>query len=495
MTKQVTHITARPLFLLLLPLFFCLHGYLENRSVHPLQASLEVFFIFSIAAFVLTGLFYLLFRQWQKAALAAFLLLSFNFFFGSLHDWLKQNAGSSFLSKYTFLLPFTCLLIFAWMAYLKKSRRNFSRLIRYLNLLFLVLIVIDLVSLWSAPRESPHLSIEKNIRMQVVDTARARPDIYLILVDEYAGSQELKDVFAYDDTSFEQALRRRDFLVLDSTRSNYNWTIYSMASMLNMGYLLNMRTNIISNQTMYDCSALIEQNQLQTLLNSLGYTWYNHSIFDIAGQAKVRETSLLPSQKSLLIAQTFTRRFQKDLGFHFAGKGTIENILKETLYLNEEGLARTKQTATQSSGRPKFVYTHLLMPHHPYYFDSTGKPTPETYWQDEFKLNKEAYISYLKFVNQQLLQLIDTIRNSASQPPVILLMSDHGFRQFKEPVKKDYHFMNLNAVLIPADGKAGFYNGMSNVNQFRVLLNHLFQQQIPLLQDSSIFLEEENVQH
>jgi hypothetical protein len=495
MTKPFSHIATKPLFLLLLPLFFCLHGYLENRSVQPLQASAEVFLMYAGVSLVLAGLFYLLFRSRNKAALAAFAFLSFNFFFGSVHDWLKQHAGGSFLSKYIFLLPFACLLLFVWVIYLKKSKHLFTKLVRYFNFLFLLLMLIDLIQLWSAPKEDPHLAVDRKVHIQTADTTIAKPDIYLILVDEYAGSQELKEVLGYNNSAFEEALRSRGFLVLDSTLSNYNWTIYSMASMLNMSYLLNMQTQVISNQTMYDCADLIEQNEVQKVLDKLGYRFYNHSIFDIAGQPKVGETTLLPSKKSLLTAQTFIRRFQKDLGFHFASRGRIENILKETLHLNEKALDQTSQTARQHTSQAKFVYTHLLMPHHPYYFDSTGKPTPEAYWQDEFKLDQAAYVSYLKFVNRELLQLIDSIKKESRQPPVILLMSDHGFRQFKEPVQPDYHFMNLNAVLIPSGAQSHFYNGMSNVNQFRILLNHLFQQQLPLLPDSSIFLEEETIQH
>jgi len=96
----------------------------------------------------------------------------------------------------------------------------------------------------------------------------------------------------------------------------------------------------------------------------------------------------------------------------------------------------------------------------------------------------------LKYSNRKLLELIDHIRKNSPRPPVIILMSDHGFRQLPEGSDQKYYFMNLNAVYLPNGNYAGFYDGMSNVNQFRVILNSQFNQKLPLLKDSTSFLVE-----
>jgi hypothetical protein len=69
-------------------------------------------------------------------------------------------------------------------------------------------------------------------------------------------------------------------------------------------------------------------------------------------------------------------------------------------------------------------------------------------------------------------------------------MSDHGFRQFKEPVDKKYYFSNLISIYLPDGNYSGFYDGMSNVNMFRAFLNTEFGQNLPILKDSTIFLRE-----
>jgi hypothetical protein len=50
--------------------------------------------------------------------------------------------------------------------------------------------------------------------------------------------------------------------------------------------------------------------------------------------------------------------------------------------------------------------------------------------------------------------------------------------------------MNLCAVFLPGCNYSGFYDGLSPVNTFRVILNSQFGQQFSLLKDSSIFLYE-----
>jgi hypothetical protein len=130
------------------------------------------------------------------------------------------------------------------------------------------------------------------------------------------------------------------------------------------------------------------------------------------------------------------------------------------------------------------------MPHYAYYFDSLGNKRPSIELTDDFKVNKQAYIQYLVYANKKLLQLVDFIKANSSKPPVIILMSDHGFRQYPHTVDGNYQFMNLNTVFFPDSNYSGFYPGMTNVNNFRVILNSQFGQKLTMLPDSTSFLKE-----
>jgi hypothetical protein len=130
------------------------------------------------------------------------------------------------------------------------------------------------------------------------------------------------------------------------------------------------------------------------------------------------------------------------------------------------------------------------MPHWPYFFTRTGIEIPVEKLTEEFIMDKKAYIEYLQYANEKLLALVDFIRKNSTRPPVIMLLGDHGYRQLKDDVEEKYHFMNLNAVYFPDGNYTAFYDGMTNANQFRVTLNSLFGQKLPLLKDSTSFIKE-----
>ena len=70
---------------------------------------------------------------------------------------------------------------------------------------------------------------------------------------------------------------------------------------------------------------------------------------------------------------------------------------------------------------------------------------------------------------------------------VIALMSDHGYRSFDLIDPRFLKTNNFNAVYFPSRDYGLYYDSMSNVNQFRVLLNSLFKQNLPILKDSLSF--------
>jgi hypothetical protein len=80
------------------------------------------------------------------------------------------------------------------------------------------------------------------------------------------------------------------------------------------------------------------------------------------------------------------------------------------------------------------------------------------------------------------------LKQQTAGKAVILLMSDHGYRG---AARKNYKLVwnSFNAVYIPGGKYEGWYDGMTNVNQFRVLFNTLFDQRLPMLKDSLVTSE------
>ncbi len=132
-----------------------------------------------------------------------------------------------------------------------------------------------------------------------------------------------------------------------------------------------------------------------------------------------------------------------------------------------------------------------MMPHYPYYYDENEKlRTIEGLSTIAFS-DKKAYVSYLKYTNKKTLALLDHILANSKNPPIIILISDHGFRNFiskSEDENKRLPFCNLMSVYLPDKDYSSFSDSLSNVNLLRIVLNSKFGQQLPILKDSTFFV-------
>ena len=95
-----------------------------------------------------------------------------------------------------------------------------------------------------------------------------RPDIYYIILDSYPRRDALSD---FDNTSFLRELERRVFYVASEEISNYDYSITSISSSLNMLYLDNVgrRTPL----TQDDLVNISQYHATGAILKCLGYTY------------------------------------------------------------------------------------------------------------------------------------------------------------------------------------------------------------------------------
>jgi hypothetical protein len=487
MNTRLKHITrSLPLFNWLLPLFFILHYITQYYDPFLVLPGLKLLFIYLVVATALFFIGKIIFHHTLKAGIFSFSLLCIQFFFGALHDFIRSVLPDFFLGKYIILIPLLALLIVILIIYLKKTSHRLERITQFFNLLLILIVVMDLVQLFpNLLKKQTNLSIPASMFLPC-DTC-IKPDIYLIVTDEYAGEKELADIFSFDNTSFYSQLKQRGFHVANHPTSNYNATVYSISSMLQLDYL-DISGKKINHRDMMKCRRYINNNNTIDFLRKNGYSFSNNSFFDFAGIKNPLTNLYFPSREKLINAGTFLNRVNKDLGAYFAKKEKIESVKTNDLQNDRDAEKRLIELVSKKEKQPKFVYTHFTVPHHPYFLDSSGKETPYEY-DDETSI-KTGYLQYLKYANQKFVQLIDLIKSRTGKPAVIILMSDHGFRQLENKLPKQYNFMNLNAVFFPSGDYSGFYEGMSNVNQFRIILNSLFNQKLPLLKDSTVFLTE-----
>ena len=488
------------LFVLLIPIFFVLHGYAQNVGMMTVSDCLYLLATYLVASIILYGIAWFIFRNHLKAALLSAFLLSCYLFFGSLLDFLK--AYLNFLSHYSVIVPLGLVCICVLVFYLKRTRSQLYKVSFFINILLLIYLVVDLGGIiWKSTHQpADKLSIyDSNLSDQFLpcDTCK-NPDIYFLLFDEYSSTAALKETFHYDNSGLDSFLLDRGFSLQSQSRSNYNFTPFSMASMLNLNYIAGLKNpGACTLQDYANCNALIRNNEVIRFLSSRLYEIVNYSVFDLAGNPSLVESSLLPVKTRLITAQTFFNRINHDIGWNLKmGKYEWSWLTKDIIYgglhNNNQFLDLLSKETRQKTGRPKFVYAHFQMPHGPFFYDRNMQ------LRDRKKLMAEqqghhidSYLDYIPYTNQKIKELIDTIQQNTNHSAVIILMGDHGFRVTPDGSSTGHYFQNLNAVYFPEKNYRELNDSISGVNQFRIIFNTLFRQSLPVLKDSTVFLTDQ----
>jgi len=483
-----------PYFLILLPVFFVLHGCSENFnfiSAKDVFTLIGTYLIMSLCIYLFS---YLFFRNLTRAALIATFWMAVFFFFGALHDFLKDNSPLRFFSRYSFLLPALFLFLIWLFIFLKKTPKRLYRFSVFLNVLLALYIGIDSVNIvWKAfQSDKKSLSVyhsDNTEKFARCDTC-TKPDIYFLLFDEYSSSVSLKRRYDFHNP-LDSFLESKGFSVQSNSMSNYNFTVASMAAILNMKYLTIIKDIKAMTADDYgNCDLLIRNNSVIRFLDAQGYQILNFSIFNLAGHPTRVEQTILPLQTRLITERTLFARLNKDvgwmlrvrfkkLGMKYFFKSLENDQLFQSLVIKE---AKKKQK------QPRFIYAHLNMPHAPYFFDKNGNAKDEQLVIEEYKSNPApSYFEYLTYTNTQIKEIINTILTN-NPSAVIVMLGDHGYR--KPGINGSYQhlFENLNAIYFPDQNYSLLYDSISGVNQFRMVFNKVFHQSFPKLKDTSIVL-------
>ncbi|MCZ2459218.1 MAG: LTA synthase family protein [Chitinophagales bacterium] len=230
------------------------------------------------------------------------------------------------------------------------------------------------------------------------------------------------------------------------------------------------------------------KNELVTILLKEGYTIKNYSVFNFE-IAPTETTEFFKHYiEHFLFSETLFGRIKRDIWWNFAKLLPHKsNEIQTKLYHDfvEQNIEKLIKLAHSKKDKPLFVYTHIMIPHEPFYLDEKGNfvMDDEVY---STKNLKQAYVKQLIFTTSLLKKIISTLLSDSSRPKVIILEGDHGFRNYNVDEEKLKPFDNLNCYYFSDGDYSQLYDGISPVNSFRVVLNKYFKSNLPILPDSSI---------
>jgi len=320
------------------------------------------------------------------------------------------------------------------------------------------------------------------------------PDIYYIILDGYASSKMLKDVFGYDNSEFIDYLAAKGFYIAAESRSNYTQTFVSLASSLNMEYVNYIADFVDVERTSGSIPyLLVHNNKVVRFLKKNGYKFVHFgTAWGSTMHNKYADIEFQSGKGNefymMLVKTTMLKWFEKSFLTDDVRKRILDNFVI---------LSRLHRIPG-----PKFVFAHIISPHPPYLFDKNGNPVPgeEPYMDREREndwLKKEKYINQLIYINKKIKIFVDEILSKSPVRPVIILQSDHGtafrfglrdagwYERWENP-KNDMieeRMRIFNANYLPDGEEDLLYESITPVNTFRIIFNGYFDAGYELLGD------------
>jgi sulfatase-like protein len=440
------------------------------------------------SAGALFGLAILLLRDARKAGVIVSLLVLAFFSYGYVSTALQSwTVGSIHLGRSAVLLPVALLLTAGGIVLTMRAGPRLPGLTRGLNFVAagLVLVNVATIALYqfrsNASGEQFLRAGDLRLPHRVVASPPPRPDIYYIILEEYAGEATLRDQFGYDNSPFLNFLSDRGFYVAHHSTANYPRTELSVASSLNMKYLDFLSSEMGPNSGDFTPLVhMVQDPQVARLLKSLGYryihvgSWWGPTASSPVADVNVKYGG--PSEFSTALYETtalaplaeddFRHREWKRVQFQFKALADIGKF---------KG--------------PRFVFAHILTPHEPMIFDHAGRYVSFEHVQAQGKAH--AYVEQLRYANSQVMKLVDRLLLAPERDrPVIIIQSDEGpyageptdwTRQSSDKLQRKFGV--LNAYFLPGAPETGLYQTITPVNSFRLVFNLYFDGDLPLLPD------------
>jgi hypothetical protein len=484
---------------ILLPILFgiipTLYHY-SNNVEKLVLANLSRMLLFNVLLVFVFYLFIALFNRFHaiRTAVMTFVFLIFFNIYGLAYRYLI-DLDVIRLKHYTFLplvLMFVIYILFP-IGKLKNSAlgsiwKNLVHIAGLLVLYNLINIVPAEIKRWSTEETISSTHAQEN--PSVDENA---PDIYYIILDEFAGFQAMREYWHYNEVDdFVSFLKERGFFVAEESHGSSTDTLHQMATRL------NYQEYPLGDEYIQTYFNDIADNQVVRYLESRGYTIV---VFDETNlgypSAKPIPADYYYEYGSSAIPENATATY----GFYFEEFGEL--VMDNTMvYAISQKFSSTNPAiilhsnmihftvdhiADKEIPSPKFVYAHLLLPHTPFAFAEDGS----IMGSDRFT-NWNYYIETYKFSINVATEMVNRILSEADpeNPPVIILQSDHGARNELNrregnmvlpnyPEKHMTHIMYV--LLVPGYDYSSLPQDINPVNTFPIVFNHLFDDNIPLI--------------
>ena len=469
----------------LFPIMFFFQG-----NLHEIPFGDVIFPLFlSISITFLSWVILRKFIGSQRSGLIISLIIMSFINLGNIRFFISDNPTESLQSSVEGQILVSILLlvnVIGIIYFLKKHKLDAKTSIaNVISMTMIGVLIFSITSFSITTADDNSLANLSDIPVQISDVEN-KPNIYFIILDEYAGFIQLKNDFNFDNSNFSIELEKRDFFVGTESFSNYPNTSLSVPSIMNMIYFDFIPDKLgKDSKNIRVVEKMINENNVMKILQSNGYKITTlDGVVGRISNTYLADITLCSSifdinpdvRKNFALVYVPIVGLQ-DLVFNEVIRNKLECSFSALIDFNED------------PKNPDFVVAHLRFPHSPYIYDSFGNSVSINDRGD-----KNAYLEQLKFANKKTLEMIDSIQERSSEN-IIIVISDHGYRPYinwENPTIDDYirGFNILDAYYLPGEEK---HEKIALVNIFRTIFNSYLEMDYEILDDRQIWYSQERV--
>jgi len=495
-----------PLLIAVYPVIFLYSNNVQELLLSQLYIPIAIALLITVIVWALLSF---LIKDTLKAGIITTIFIILFFTYGIVIDWFVSL--NLFTVKHRHLFPIVIVIgvYLGYFVYQLKNRVLFINIAKILTGIVTVLLLINIINVIPHEIQKMGYANQKTVLYEnqlIGNQSNEYPDIYYIILDEYASSGTIKDIYGYNNGEFVNHLKEKGFFVTSNSTTPYMASQWSIAASLNMNYngkkidaitfynaMMKKDSSVdevtgISNEKVFD--RMVHSN-VTAFLKSHGYKIIafdnmamiypialveadEHHIFTVSDNPFSDEFSNLLLKNSGMRPFLYIFRSQAQNDYFFKFKYSTINTIK------------TLKEMPEREG-PKLVFVHLISPHPPFVFDQYGNDVDWTNylnWRE-----KQYYLGQYIFISNQIEEVVTKIQSDSKRPTIIIIQSDHGprgmwgFDKYLD-IPATEQAKIFNAYYLPSQDYSGFTNETSPINSFRLVFNQVFNTNFELIDTS-----------
>lgn len=433
---------------------------------------LAAYIVISVLLFLLCCA---LFRSPEKSAVVVIVLFQALANFSLIEKMLKLLFPKM---HYWHTVPVILVIVFhiVWLILRFVKREFLPDIVKVICIVFTGLTLLN--GIFAVPKITARLDAKRQItafnasgKEENVLEAAGKPNIYLIIFDEYANFTQMEKYYDFDNVELREYLEQNNFNISYTSHNDSIYTATVLTNLMNLNYVTDDKMLASERER------IRKNGELPFLMRNNGY---NFQIIEAenflsdesthAGTDKNSENTTTMEGKTitdLLIGQSIIYPFCSN-----SEEDTLKDILAVADYLASDAAIPTSDT---------FTIGYLNFPHPPYLVDKDGN---RLNIQVNSNNIQECYFGQFQYATKLMIAILDNIiENDPSA--VVILQSDHGFRANVKTLSSSIfplEVMTNNLSAVYFRGKRLDIEGLSSVNTVRAVLNDLLDLDLAMLE-------------